>query len=85
MKKKISVGIISVLFIIFILYSTKGDVDLCGEISINDLVLTNRYCLGLTQPSIFEKFRMDVNSDFKIDLNDIYLINQKVMQKYKNI
>ena len=34
---------------------------------------------------IYKKFRMAVNSDFKIDLNDIYLINQKVMQKYKNM
>lgn len=64
--------------------SKKGDVDLDGKISINDVTAIQQYLVGLSSFNAEQNGAADVNSDSKIDITDVSEI-QKYISKMQNV
>lgn len=82
-KKIYKIICIIVLFIIFFLSFTfkyqKGDINHDNKYSTIDVILVQRYVLGLDNPCWIDKYCMDINSDFVIDEKDIEKIRCKIV------
>lgn len=69
-----------ILFLSFLFKCKKGDVNHDGKYSTIDVILVQRYILGLDNPCLIDKYYyMDVNGDFIIDEKDIKKIQQKIV------
>lgn len=66
-------------FLSFFFKCKKGDINHDGKYSTIDVILVQRYILGLDNPCLIDKYYMDVNGDFAIDGKDIKKIQQKIV------
>ncbi|MBQ8725261.1 MAG: glycoside hydrolase family 127 protein [Oscillospiraceae bacterium] len=59
----------------------KGDVDLDGDISITDMVLTQKYMHGQTKLNGEQCYAVDVLSDARMNVLDMAMLKRKLMSK----
>ena len=57
---------------------TEGDVNLDGQVSVTDALLTFQYVMG-QHPEVFYKDRADLNFDGTIDMSDVICVVRRIL------